>query len=287
MRPKNLNTKIFLDGGDPAETKKIIELIGFLDGQTTNPTLISKNPLAKQRIERGEKFSREEIFEFYAQVVKEISSFIPKGSISVEVYADASTTSEDMFKQAKEMSLWIPNAHIKFPITYEGIKAAIRSLEEGLRVNMTLCFTQEQAASIYAATKGAKRGDVFISPFVGRLDDIGLNGMDLIENIIKMYKKGDKHVEVLTASVRNIEHLLYAIKLNSDIITAPFNVLKEWSEKKLFIPENDYVYQGKDLKSIPFKEIELDKHWEDYNINHPLTDSGIERFSSDWNALIR
>lgn len=287
MRPKNLNTKIFLDGGDPAETKKIIELIGFLDGQTTNPTLISKNPLARHRIERGEKFSREEIFEFYAQVVKEISSFIPNGSISVEVYADASTTSEDMFKQAKEMSLWIPNAHIKFPITYEGIKAAIRSLKEGLRVNMTLCFTQEQAASVYAATKGAKKGDVFISPFVGRLDDIGLNGMDLIGNIIKMYENGDRHVEVLTASVRNIEHFLYAIRLNSDIITAPFNVLKEWSEKKLFIPENDYVYQSKDLKSIPFKNIELNKHWVDYNINHPLTDKGIERFSSDWNALIR
>jgi transaldolase len=287
MKPENLKTRIFLDGGNPIETKKIIELLGFLDGQTTNPTLISKNPLARQRIERGEKFSRKEILEFYHQVVEEISTLIPHGSISVEVYADAFTTYEDMFKQGKDMFSWIPNAHIKFPITHEGLKAAGNAIKEGLRVNMTLCFTQEQAAAVYAATEGAKRGDVFVSPFVGRLDDRGENGMDLISNIIKMYDKGDGHVEVLTASVRNIDHFLYALKLESDIITTPFKILKEWSEKGLFILINDYTYDTKNLKAIPFKDIDLTKKWQDYNIYHELTDKGLECFSSDWNALIQ
>ncbi|MBE0426538.1 MAG: transaldolase [Nitrospirae bacterium] len=287
MRPENLKTRIFLDGGDPDETKKIIGLLGFLDGQTTNPTLISKNPAARQRIEGGEKFSREEILEFYGQVVKEISALIPQGSISVEVYADTSTTSEEMIKQSREMFSWIPNAHIKFPITHEGLKAAGKSIKEGLRVNMTLCFTQEQASAVYAATEGAKRGDVFVSPFVGRLDDRGENGMVLISNIIKMYQKGDGHVEVLTASVRNIDHLLYALKLESDIVTAPFKILKEWGEKGLLIPGNEYTYNTKGLKVIPFKDFDLTKKWQDYNIYHELTDRGIESFSSDWNALIQ
>ncbi len=98
------------------------------------------------------------------------------------------------------MFSWIPNAHVKFPTSREGLEAAGRAVKEGLRVNMTLCFTQEQAAAVYSATAGAKKGDVFISPFIGRLDDRGENGMDLIENIQKMYGTGDGHVEVLTAS---------------------------------------------------------------------------------------
>lgn len=287
MKPEHLKTRIFLDGGDPDETKKVIDLLGFLDGQTTNPTLISKNPVARQRIERGEKFSREEIFEFYRQVVEKIADIIPQGSISIEVYADAFTTCEEMIKQGKEMFSWIPNAHIKFPITHEGLKAAGKSIKDGLRVNMTLCFTQEQAAAVYAATEGGKKGEVFISPFVGRLDDRGENGMDLISNIIKMYQKEDSRVEVLTASVRNIDHLLYALKLESDIVTAPFKILKEWSEKGLLIPVNEYTYNTKSLKGIPFKDFDLNKKWQDYNLYHELTDKGVESFSSDWNDLIQ
>ncbi len=99
MRPKNLKTKIFLDGGNPEETKSVISLLGFLDGQTTNPTLISKNPLAKERVARGEKFSGQGILNFYFQVVKEISELIPEGSISKETYADHSTKAKGMFEQ--------------------------------------------------------------------------------------------------------------------------------------------------------------------------------------------
>ena len=287
MRPENLKTRIFLDGGDPGETKDIIKRIGFIDGQTTNPSLIAKNPSAKKRMERGEKFTKTEILHFYRGVVEELSSLIPWGSVSVEVYADASTPAQDMIDQAGEMFSWIPNAHIKFPTTSEGLKAAEEAVRNGIRVNMTLCFTQEQSAAVYAATKGAKKGDVFVSPFIGRLDDRGENGMDLIANIIQMYKKGDGHVEVLTASVRSMDHHLFALKLGSDIITAPYSIIKAWGENGLRIPGDGYVYDQKGLKAIPFGNFDLTKDYASYDIRHELTDKGLERFSADWNALIQ
>jgi len=278
MRPNNLKTKIFLDSGDPQETQEALDILGFLDGQTTNPTLISKNPQAKERLERGDKFTKEEIFTFYKRVVKEISALIPEGSISIEVYADEKTSADHMYTQGKEMFSWIPNAHIKYPITFPGLSAAKRLIREGVRVNMTLCFSQEQAAAVYAATKGAKKGDVFVSPFVGRLDDKGENGMDLIKNILKMYDHGDGHVEVLTASVRSLEHFLYALNLESDIITAPITILKEWAETGMVIPR---------LKTIEYSKIAISKPWTGYNIAHELTEKGIQKFSNDWNELIK
>jgi len=287
MRPQNMKTRIFLDGGDQGDTERITKLLGFLDGQTTNPTLISKNPEARRRLEKGRKFSEKEILDFYRNVVKTISGLIPQGSVSVEVYADAVTSADTMLQQGKEMFSWIPNAHIKFPMTREGLKAAERAVNEGLRVNMTLCFTQEQAAAVYAATRGAKKGQVFVSPFIGRLDDRGENGMDVIDNIIRMYRNGDGHVEVLTASVRNIDHFLYALRLGSDIITVPYEVLKTWGEKGMPMPGDTYKYDVKSLRPIPYREIDLGKKWEDYDVRHELTDKGMERFSADWNALIK
>jgi len=286
MRPKGLKTRIFLDGGDPKETAAIIDALGFLDGQTTNPTLISKNPEAKKRLEQGRVFSEAEIFSFYREVVRTLSSMIPDGSISVEVYADPASPAEGMLQQGKEMFSWIPNAHIKFPTSGEGLKAAGHAVQEKLRVNMTLCFSQEQAAAVYAATRGARKGDVFVSPFIGRLDDKGENGMDLISNILAMYKKGDGHVEVLTASVRSMDHFLYALKLGSDIITAPYAILKEWGDRGLPLPGDDYRYDLKGLKPIPYQEIDLSQDWHHYDISHELTLKGMERFSADWNSLI-
>lgn len=209
-------TKLFLDSGDPKETKEALAVLGMIDGQTTNPSLIAKNPEAV-----GKKFTREEINEFYKGVVREISAQIPKGSVSVEVYADANTLAKDMIKQAGEFNLWIPNAHIKLPTTPEGLKAASELTKQGIKVNMTLVFNQSQAAAVYAATQGAKKGDVFVSPFVGRLDDRGENGMDLIKNILQMYRAGDGHVEVLAASIRSLEHFTKTIEFGCDIITAP------------------------------------------------------------------
>lgn len=286
MRPQNFTTRIFLDSGDPQETKEAIALLGFLDGQTTNPTLISKHPKARERFAQGKKFTKEEIFAFYREVVEEISSLIPGGSVSIEVYADKATEAQTMFSQGKEMFSWIPNAHVKYPTTREGLVAASRSIKEDMRVNMTLCFTQEQAAAVYAATKGAKKGDAFVSPFVGRLDDRGENGMDVVKNILQMYQAGDGHVEVLSASVRTISHFLYALKLGSDIITAPFPILQEWGKRGMSLPGENFVYEAEHLSGIPYQEIDITKKWEEYNIRHELTDKGIERFADDWNALI-
>lgn len=278
-------TKIFLDSGDPQETEEAIRLLGSLDGQTTNPTLIAKNPYVKSRLERGEKFTRAEIYRLYREVVQEIAALIPRRSVSVEVYADSSTTMAEMLVQADEMFTWIPSAYIKLPITHEGLKAAEQAVKEGMRVNMTLCFSQEQAAAVYAATKGTIRPQVLISPFVGRLDDINVNGMDLIENITWMYNQGNSHVEVLTASIRNLDHLLTAFQLKSDIVTVSLKVLKEWGAKNM--PRGDNSYVPFWLDSIPYYQIDLQKHWTEYDIENPLTKKGLKKFADDWNRLIK
>ena len=282
MKPQNLKTKIFLDSGDPEETKLALAMLGFLDGQTTNPSLIAKNPETA-----GKKFSQQELFDFYRKVVEQVSSLIPDGSVSVEVYADEKTTAEEMLKQGSEFYKWIPNAHIKYPTTAEGLKAAELSVKQGMRVNMTLVFSQEQGAAVYAATAGAKKGDVFLSPFIGRLDDRGENGMDLISNTLKIYGSGDGHVEVLTASVRSLDHFLEAIRLGSDIITTPLKILKEWAAAGMNMPDENFSYKPESLKPIPYQEINLNQSWDSYNIKHELTDKGIEKFAADWNALIK
>ena len=280
MKPEYIKTKIFLDSGDPMETKAAITLLGFLDGQTTNPSLIAKNPETA-----GKKFAKEELLGFYKGVVQEVSSLIPEGSVSIEVYADKDTNAEEMLNQGREMFAWIPNAHIKYPTTEEGLKAAQQSVKEGMRVNMTLVFSQQQAAAVYAATLGAKKGDVLLSPFIGRLDDRGENGMELIENILRMYQEGDGHVEVLTASVRNLGHLLAAVQLGSDILTSPLKVLREWAETGLSMQE-DFIYKPAGLKAIPYEEVNLAQEWTAFNILHELTDVGINKFAVDWNKLL-
>jgi transaldolase len=281
MKPEGLRTKIFLDSGDPKETREVLSLLGFLDGQTTNPSLIAKSPEAQ-----GKKFTQEQILDFYRGVVGEVSGLIPQGSVSIEVYADVLTTAEAMLEQGKKFYTWIPNAHIKFPTTAEGLKAAELAVKEGMRVNMTLVFSQEQAAAVYAATRGAKKGGVFLSPFVGRLDDRGENGMDFIANTVKMYQSGDGHVEVLVASVRSLDHFLESIRLGADIITAPFKILKAWADSGFKMPDESFVYHPDALKSISYQEISLNQPWQNFNIKHELTDKGIEKFAADWNALI-
>ncbi|MDD5170701.1 MAG: transaldolase family protein [Syntrophales bacterium] len=285
MRPQKLATKIFLDGGNPAETAELIKTLGFLDGQTTNPTLISKNPEIRKQLEKGSKFNELELLSFYKNVVGAISSLLPEGSISIEVYGDPSSSTESMLTQGKEMFSWIPNGHIKFPISYAGLEAAELAVRDGLRVNMTLCFSQEQAAAVYAATRKGRKGNIFISPFVGRLDDRGENGMDLIVNILNMYKNGDGHVEVLTASVRNMNHFQYALKLGTDIVTAPYALLKEWGRQGLPLPGDDYRYETSGLRPIPYHEIDLGRNWKEYDIMSDLTAKGMIMFTKDWNSL--
>ncbi len=277
-----MTTKFFLDSGDPKETLETLKLLGSLDGQTTNPSLIAKNPDAV-----GKKFSNEEILSFYEKVVKEISGQIPQGSVSVEVYADSNTKAETMVEQGLKFNTWIPNAHIKLPTVPEGLKAASELTKQGIRVNMTLVFNQSQAAAVYAATRGAKKGDVFVSPFVGRLDDRGENGMDLIKNILQMYQAGDGHVEVLSASIRSLEHFSKTIELGSDLITAPLKAYKEWVSNGKPLQYQVLSSEHQALKPIEYQEIGLDKEWQEYNVSHELTDKGLEKFAADWNNLIK
>ena len=286
MRPENLKTRIFLDGADPQETRTVMAALGFLDGQTTNPSLLAKNPEAQAHKVAGNKFSSTAIYDFYKALCQELSAMLPHGSISIEVYADAATTVESMLGQARSFDTWIPNAHIKLPTTTAGLEAAAVLTGEGRRVNMTLVFSQSQAAAVYAATKGAGRGDVFLSPFIGRLDDRGENGMDLIKNILALYAPGDGHVEVLTASVRSMEHFLCALAQGSDIITAPAKVLLAWAEAGKPVPAADYAYAPVGLAPIPVEALRLDQPWQDYAIGHPLTESGLAKFAADWNSLI-
>jgi transaldolase len=198
MSARRSKTKVLVDG-DPQETLRVKALIGFLDGQITNPTLIAKNPEVRQLILSGHKFSTKEQLDEYRTIVRAISSLVGDAGVSIEVFADFDTAGEQMLAQGRDMFSWIPNAYVKYPCTHEGLRAVQMSVSEGIRVNITLCFSQEQAAAVYAATKGSKE-PAYVSPFLGRLDDCGEDGMDLVRNIKKMYKAGDGHVHVLAAS---------------------------------------------------------------------------------------
>lgn len=286
MRPADLKTKIFLDSGDPQETEDILNLLGFLDGQTTNPSLFAKNPEVRERMKSGKKYGKEEVYNEYKKIVKEISALLTAGSVSVEVYADANISVQEILKQAREMNSWIPNAHIKLPITRAGLEAAEILIKENVRLNMTLVFSQEQAAAVYSVTRGTKKGDVFLSPFIGRFDDRGEDGMSFIANVIKMYKLGDGHTEILSASVRTYQHFLRCLQLQSDIVTAPGKILNDWAEHNFEIPDVDWRYDAGALKSLPYEEVSLNLPWQKYNIKHELTDKGLEKFAEDWNFLV-
>ena len=286
MRPDTLKTRIFLDGADPAETRTVIAALGFLDGQTTNPSLLAKNPEAEAHKVAGNKFSSTAIYDFYKALCQELSALLPDGSISIEVYADETTSLDAILDQARTIDTWISNAHIKLPTTPAGLEAASALTGEGRRVNMTLVFSQGQAAAVYAATKGARRGSVFLSPFVGRLDDRGENGMDLIRNILRMYAASDGHVEVLSASVRSMDHFLCTLAYGCDLVTAPAKVLLAWADAGCPVPGPEYVYAPAGLAPMPYEPLPLDGLWQDYDIRHPLTDSGLAKFAADWNSLI-
>ena len=137
-------TKILVDGGDPAETRRIKDLLGFVDGQTTNPSLVAKNPEIRQLVASGQRLSGQEEKEEYKNIVQEISPLVGDAGVSIEVFADLGTTAEQMFAQGKEMFSWIPNAYVKFPSTHEGLRAAQMSVRDRIRVNMTLCFRRSK-----------------------------------------------------------------------------------------------------------------------------------------------
>jgi transaldolase len=286
--------KIFLDSGDPAETRRAKGLLGHLEGQTTNPSLVVKNPEVQKMIGEKTKLTEKDLLGLYKQIVLEISQEIA-GSISIEVYSDWETTAAQMLKQADDMYTWINHAHIKFPTTPEGLKAAHEFVKKGGRVNMTLVFTQAQAAAVYAATLESKEVH-FVSPFIGRWDDRGFTGLDLLKNIYRMYRDFNKslnhtksHVEILAASIRNPEHLYASIFLKADILTLPLKTIQEWIEQERWMPDERYRVDNKGLKSILYEDLRLDKDFTKYDVKKvdgDLLDEGLKRFAADWNNLL-
>ena len=284
-------TKILVDGGDPDETVRIKQLIGFVDGQTTNPSLIAKNPEIRQQIASGHSLSAQEEKDEYKKIVQAISPLVGDAGVSIEVFANIDTTAEDMLAQGEEMFSWISNAYVKYPCTHEGLRAAEMSVQRHLRVNMTLCFSQDQAAAVYATTRGSYE-PVYVSPFIGRLDDHGEDGMDILRDIKRMYRAGDGHVHVLAASIRSVEHLLAAFSIGVELATVPAKVLVEWATRSFPMPDQAFRYKavdasGKALREIPYKELSLTLPWRNFDIKHPLTDAGIRKFVADYRSTLK
>jgi transaldolase len=285
------NTRILVDGGDPNETLRVKRLIGFVDGQTTNPSLIARNPEIQRLIASGYRLSSQEEKDEYKAIVQSISPLVGNAGVSIEVFADLDTRAEEMLAQGQEMFSWIPNAYIKYPCTQEGLRAAQMSVKGSIRVNLTLCFSQDQAAAVYAATKGSME-PVYVSPFIGRLDDHGDDGMDLVRNIKKMYENGDGHVHVLAASVRNMNHLLCSFALRAELATVPTKLLEEWAATNFPMPDQDFRYtavdaSGKPLKAIAYKALDLTQPWESFDLAHELTTKGIQKFVADYRSTLR
>jgi transaldolase len=208
--------KFFVDTADVAEIADLAAT-GLLDGVTTNPSLIAKS---------GRNF---------LEVVKEICAIVD-GPVSAEVVA---MDYDGMIREAEIVRKLASNVCVKLPLTLDGLKACRKLTSEGTQVNVTLCFSATQALL------AAKAGATFISPFVGRHDDVGFDGMDLIEDIRLIYDNYDFATQILVASVRHPVHILQAAKIGADVVTAPPSVLKALSK-------------------------------------HPLTDRGLEMFAADW-----
>ena len=279
-----LKTKILVDGADPRETAMVRRVIGFVDGQTTNPSLVAKSPQTLKKLSLGRKLSEQEERDVYKATVQALAPLVGSAGVSIEVFSDLNTTAEEMLYQAREMNAWIPNAYIKYPCTREGLEAAHRSVQEGIRVNITLCFSQEQVAAVYAATLGAPT-PVYVSPFVGRLNDIGLNGLDLLKNIQQMFAQGDGHVHILAASIRSLEQLLYCFHREIDLVTVPARILEEWAARNFPLPGPAFSWTTSGAP-IEYHDIDLNRTYTDFNIEHELTRKGIERFVADYHATL-
>jgi transaldolase len=211
--------KIFIDTANIEEIKEASSL-GLVDGVTTNPSLIAKEG-------RG-----------FREIIDEICSII-KGPISVEAMSSESAA---LVKEAREIAKIHRNIVVKIPLTWDGLKATKQLSGEGIKVNVTLVFSPNQALL------AAKAGAFYVSPFVGRLDDVSHYGMDLVEQILTIYDNYEFNTEVIVASIRNPLHVLDAALMGADIATMPFAVMKQLAK-------------------------------------HPLTDLGIERFLADWKKV--
>jgi transaldolase len=212
--------KFFIDTADLAEIREA-NAMGILDGVTTNPSLCAKIGVRD--------------FEGHiAKICEEVD-----GDVSAEV---VSVTYEEMVVEGRRLASIAPNVVVKVPLIKDGIKAIRTFSDEGIRTNCTLCFSATQALV------AAKAGASYISPFVGRLDDISTNGMDLIEQIVTIYSNYDFETEVLVASIRNPIHVVESAMMGADVATMPLSVIEAL-------------------------------------IKHPLTDIGLDKFLKDWDNL--
>ena len=208
--------KFFADTAEVAEIRELAD-VGLLDGVTTNPSLVAKS---------GRDF---------IEVIKEICDIVD-GPVSAEVTA---TDADGMISEGQHLAKIAKNVTIKVPLTWDGLKACRALTQGGTMVNVTLCFNANQALL------AAKAGATFISPFIGRLDDIGLEGMELIEEIREIYDNYDFGTEILAASIRSANHVKYAALAGADVATVPPAVLKGL-------------------------------------VKHALTDKGLDAFLADW-----
>ena len=207
--------KLFIDTADVAEIREAASL-GLLDGVTTNPSLVATT---------GRPIR---------EVLAEICELVD-GPVSNEVL---STKFEEMMEEAHELAAIAPNIVVKIPLIADGLRAVKELTAEGIRTNVTLCFSPIQAML------AAKAGATYISPFVGRLDDVGHDGMDTVAQIIEIYNNYEVDTEVLVASVRSPAHVLEALRLGADVATIPLKIIHQL-------------------------------------IKHPLTDSGLKKFIED------
>ncbi|MGI6656151.1 MAG: fructose-6-phosphate aldolase [Desulfobulbus sp.] len=208
--------KFFIDTANIEEIKKALAL-GMVDGVTTNPSLVAKEPRP------------------FLDILRDICSLVP-GPVSAEV---VSLDAEGMVAEARELAKIAENIVIKIPMTEEGLKAVKQLGDEGIKTNVTLIFSSAQALL------AAKAGATYVSPFVGRLDDIGLNGMDLIADIMTILRNYNLPTEVIVASVRSPMHVINAALIGADIATIPYKVIAQLAK-------------------------------------HPLTDIGMQQFLADW-----
>jgi transaldolase len=212
--------RIFLDTANIEQIRQAARL-GIVSGVTTNPSLVSNEGMAD-----------------YEAVVKEICAIIP-GPVSAEVLG---TEAPVMIEQARRIARWAPNVAIKIPAGADGLEATSVLSKDGIKVNFTLCFSLNQA--LLAALAGA----AYVSPFVGRLDDIGHDGMALVTDIVDVYKRYGLPTQVIAASIRHPQHCVAAAKAGAHIATVPYAVLMQMTR-------------------------------------HPLTDIGITRFLDDWKRV--
>lgn len=298
-------TKFLLDSGDPLEYREIADLAkskgSELWGATTNPSLIAKK-LA------GQKFTKEEAFNLQKKIILEIVDIVP-GAVSAEVYADQDTTGEEMAEQGREIATWHERVVIKLPTNLEGFKARSLLRKEGIGINNTLVFSQEQVFAIslheriMKQTYGPAKNQLpsFISPFVGRLDDKGENGLVFLQHAVTMTQTMFEKdlVWMLEASIRSLAHFKAGIEMGCELTTVPAKVYREWfgltdkqrDEIDLTPPEglaDIPAWQPTDaLMDISTEEDFMTALASgDLDITHPLTTAGIDKFVEDWKAIL-